>query len=55
MNERVVRCITLSNILYPEANALVKRIGLQVAPVMLPERAAVHHSVAEAWTHFVAQ
>ena len=32
---------------YPEASELVQRIGLQVAPVMLPERAAFHHSVAE--------
>jgi chromosome partitioning protein len=35
------------SILYPEAGELVRRIGLQVAPVMLPERAAFHHSVAE--------
>jgi chromosome partitioning protein len=34
-------------VLYPEASELVQRIGLQVAPVMLPERAAFHHSVAE--------
>ena len=34
-------------ILYSEASELVQRIGLQVAPVMLPERAAFHHSVAE--------
>ena len=27
-------------VLYPEATELVQRIGLQVAPVMLPERAA---------------
>ncbi len=35
------------SVLYPEAGELVQRIGLQVAPVMLPERAAFHHSVAE--------
>jgi chromosome partitioning protein len=34
-------------VLYPEASEVVQRIGLQVAPVMLPERAAFHHSVAE--------
>jgi chromosome partitioning protein len=34
-------------VLYPEAGELVQRIGLRVAPVMLPERAAFHHSVAE--------
>ncbi len=37
-------------VLYPEATELVQRIGLQVAPVMLPERAAFHHSVAEGKT-----
>jgi chromosome partitioning protein len=37
-------------LLYAEARALVERIGLQVAPVMLPERAAFHHSVAEGKT-----
>ena len=36
--------------LYPEAAELVQRIGLQVAPAMLPERAAFHHSVAEGKT-----
>lgn len=35
------------SVLYPEAGELVRRIGLQVAPAMLPERAAFHHSVAE--------
>ena len=35
------------SVLYPEAAELVQRIGLQIAPVMLPERAAFHHSVAE--------
>ena len=34
------------SVLYPEATDLVQRIGLQVAPAMLPERAAFHHSVA---------
>ncbi len=38
------------SVLYPEAGELVQRIGLQVAPVMLPERAAFHHSVAEGKT-----
>ena len=38
------------SVLYPEATELVQRIGLQVAPVMLPERAAFHHSVAEGKT-----
>ena len=33
-------------VLYPEAGEVVRRIGLPVAPVMLPERAAFHHSVA---------
>ncbi len=37
-------------VLYPEATELLQRIGLQVAPVMLPERAAFHHSVAEGKT-----
>jgi chromosome partitioning protein len=37
-------------VLYPEATDLVQRIGLQVAPAMLPERAAFHHSVAEGKT-----
>lgn len=35
------------SVLYPEAGEVVQRIGLQVAPIMLPERAAFHHSVAE--------
>lgn len=34
-------------VLYAEARALVDRIGFQVAPVMLAERGAFHHSVAE--------
>jgi chromosome partitioning protein len=33
-------------LLYAEAERLVEHIGLKVAPVMLPERAAFHHSVA---------
>lgn len=37
-------------VLYPEAAELVQRIGLQVAPIMLPERAAFHHSVAQGKT-----
>lgn len=37
-------------LLYAEAGRLVEHIGLQVAPVMLPERAAFHHSVAEGKT-----
>jgi chromosome partitioning protein len=37
-------------VLYAEARTLVERIGLQIAPVMLPERAAFHHSVAEGKT-----
>jgi chromosome partitioning protein len=43
---------TRGSVLYPEAGALVQRIGLQVAPFMLPERAAFHHSVAEGKTAF---
>jgi chromosome partitioning protein len=35
------------SVLYAEAGELLQRIGLQIAPVMLPERAAFHHSVAE--------
>ena len=38
------------SVLYAEAAELVGRIGLQVAPAMLPERAAFHHSVAEGRT-----
>jgi chromosome partitioning protein len=37
-------------LLYAEAERLVEQIGLKVAPVMLPERAAFHHSVAEGKT-----
>lgn len=33
-------------LLYAEAERLIEQIGLKVAPVMLPERAAFHHSVA---------
>jgi chromosome partitioning protein len=36
-----------ASVLYPEASEVVQRIGLQIAPVMFPERAAFHHSVAE--------
>ncbi len=36
-----------AGVLYPEAEGVVRQIGLEVAPVMLPERAAFHHSVAE--------
>jgi chromosome partitioning protein len=32
--------------LYGEATELVDRFGLKVAPIMLPERAAFHHSVS---------
>lgn len=32
-------------LVYQEARQLVERFGLHVAPVMLPERAAFHHSV----------
>lgn len=35
------------SVLYSEAGDVVQRIGVQIAPVMLPERAAFHHSVAE--------
>jgi chromosome partitioning protein len=37
-------------VLYAEARGLLERIGLHVAPVMLPERGAFHHSVAEGKT-----
>jgi len=37
-------------LLYAEAERLIEQIGLKVAPVMLPERAAFHHSVAEGKT-----
>lgn len=37
-------------LLYAEAGRLVRQIGLELAPVMLPERAAYHHSVAEGKT-----
>ena len=37
-------------LLYAEAERLVEQIGLKVAPVMLPERGAFHHSVAEGKT-----
>jgi chromosome partitioning protein len=37
-------------VLYAEAERLVEQIGLKVAPVMLPERAAFHHSVSEGKT-----
>lgn len=33
-------------LLYADAARLVEQIGLRVAPVMLPERATFHHSVA---------
>lgn len=39
-----------ATLLYAEAERLVEQIGLKVAPVMLPERAAFHHSVAEGKT-----
>jgi chromosome partitioning protein len=32
-------------LVYQEAGQLVEQFGLKVAPVMLPERAAFHHSV----------
>ena len=32
-------------LIYQEAGQLVRQFGLKVAPVMLPERAAFHHSV----------
>lgn len=32
--------------LYAEAAAIIEKIGLAIAPVMLPERAAFHHCVA---------
>jgi hypothetical protein len=32
-------------LIYQEAGQLVEQFGLKVAPVMLPERAAFHHSV----------
>ena len=35
-----------ASVLYPEAEEVVRQIGLQVAPAMLPERAAFHHSVS---------
>ena len=33
--------------LYPQAAEVVEKIGLAVAPIFLPERAAFHHSLAE--------
>lgn len=41
---------TRAAVLYAEAGALVEQIGLKLAPVMLPERAAFYHSVAEGKT-----
>jgi chromosome partitioning protein len=32
-------------LIYRDAGQLVERFGLRVAPVMLPERGAFHHSV----------
>lgn len=37
-------------VLYADARGLLERIGLHVAPVMLPERGAFHHSVGEGKT-----
>jgi chromosome partitioning protein len=37
-------------LVYQEAGQLVEQFGLKVAPVMLPERAAFHHSVGEGKT-----
>jgi chromosome partitioning protein len=37
-------------LLYAEASEIIKRVGLTVAPVMLPERAAFHHSVGSGKT-----
>lgn len=34
-----------ASLIYTEAGQLVKQFGVSVAPVMLPERAAYHHSV----------
>lgn len=34
-----------AHLVYQEAGQLVEQFGLKVAPVMLPERAAFHHSV----------
>jgi chromosome partitioning protein len=36
---------TRAPLVYQEAGQLVEQFGLRVAPVMLPERAAFHHSV----------
>jgi len=36
--------------LYPQASEVVAKIGLKVAPVFLPERAAYHHSLADGLT-----
>ena len=39
-----------SPIVYREAEELINKFGLVVAPVMLPERAAFHHSVGQGQT-----
>ena len=41
---------TKAPLIYREASELVAQFGLQVAPVMLPERASFHHSVGEGKT-----
>jgi chromosome partitioning protein len=40
----------IAPIIYQEAEELIKQLGLVVAPVKLPERAAFHHSVSEGKT-----
>jgi chromosome partitioning protein len=39
-----------AKLVYQEATELVQSFGLRVAPVMLPERAAFHHSVGQGKT-----
>lgn len=41
---------TSAKLIYQEATELVQSFGLQVAPVMLTERAAFHHSVGQGKT-----
>ena len=37
-------------LLYADASKVIQEIGLKIAPVMLPDRAAFHHSVGEGKT-----